>query len=466
MAHQRKDSVIEETSIGFVPLARRHGRPRDLFTLWFTTNIAPLPVVTGAMAVQVFHLPLAWAFLAIVLGNIVGAVVLAACSAQGPQMGLAQMIQSRGQFGRYGALLVVGFATLLYLGFFTSNIVLAAKSVQALVPAIGLQWGALISAVAAAGIAILGYNTIHLLNRIGIWFMGLGLALAAASLIATLPAQAWGQGQLTALGWMSMFSLSAVWHLSYACYTSDYSRYLPPQVGIRAPFVASFLGASLGTSAAFCLGALAVAAAPPQADAMVRVSQSVGALAPALLVLFALNIVTHNALNIYGAVLSLITVVQTFASRWQPMRRARVLMSVAVLAGCLALATLSAQDFVPRFIGFVVALMVVLAPWATINIVDFYLIKRGRYDIASFFAADGGIYGRFNATAAMAYAMGILCQIPFLSSPVYTGPVARLLGGLDIGWLVAPVVTGAVYLYLGDGLTRDQRLAPRTAQGG
>lgn len=457
MAHQESATgVIEENSIGFVPLDQRHGRPRDLFTLWFTTNIAPLPIVTGAMAVQVFHLPLVWAVSAIVLGNIVGALVLAACSAQGPQMGLAQMIQSRGQFGRYGALLVVAFATLLYLGFFTSNIVLAATSVHALAPFVDLSTGAVISALAAAGIAILGYNTIHLLNRIGIWFMGLGLGLAAVSLISKLSLDAWMVGEVTPLGWLSMFSLAAVWHLSYACYTSDYSRYLSPSVGIRAPFMASFLGASLGTSASFLLGAIAVAGMPADADAMVLVGQSIGFLSPLLMLLFVLNIVTHNALNIYGAVLSLITMAQTFLASWQPTRRTRVVMSVAVLTGCLVPAMLSAETFVPRFIAFVVALMVVLAPWATINIVDFYLVRKGRYDIDAFFRPDGGVYGLFNANAAKAYLAGILVQIPFLSSSVFTGPFAQQLGGLDIGWLIAPMVTGVLYL----------RLTPATSHQG
>ena len=36
-------------------------------------------------------------------------------SAQGPQMGIPQMIQSRGQFGSYGALIVVVIAAVMYL---------------------------------------------------------------------------------------------------------------------------------------------------------------------------------------------------------------------------------------------------------------------------------------------------------------------------------------------------------------
>ena len=46
----RQDPLIENHTVDYVPLAERHGKARDLFTLWFSTNIAPLPIVTGAMA--------------------------------------------------------------------------------------------------------------------------------------------------------------------------------------------------------------------------------------------------------------------------------------------------------------------------------------------------------------------------------------------------------------------------------
>jgi trigonelline permease len=56
----RQAPLIENHTVDYVPLAERHGKARDLFTLWFSTNIAPLPIVTGAMVVQVFHLDLFW----------------------------------------------------------------------------------------------------------------------------------------------------------------------------------------------------------------------------------------------------------------------------------------------------------------------------------------------------------------------------------------------------------------------
>jgi len=130
----RQDPLIENHTVDYVPLAERHGKARDLFTLWFSTNIAPLPIVTGAMVVQVFHLNLFWGMLAVVLGHLIGGVVIALASAQGPQLGIPQMVQSRGQFGRYGALLIVFFAALIYVGFFISNIVLAGKSIVGIAP--------------------------------------------------------------------------------------------------------------------------------------------------------------------------------------------------------------------------------------------------------------------------------------------------------------------------------------------
>ncbi len=57
--------LIEKHTIGYIPPEDRHGKTRDLFTLWFGGNIAPLPIVTGALGVQIFHLNLLWGIAAI-----------------------------------------------------------------------------------------------------------------------------------------------------------------------------------------------------------------------------------------------------------------------------------------------------------------------------------------------------------------------------------------------------------------
>jgi purine-cytosine permease-like protein len=50
-----------------IPLDERHGKPRDLFTIWFSSNIMPLTFVTGALAPAVFGLSFWWSLIAIVL---------------------------------------------------------------------------------------------------------------------------------------------------------------------------------------------------------------------------------------------------------------------------------------------------------------------------------------------------------------------------------------------------------------
>ncbi len=62
-------------------------------------------------------------------------------------------------------------------------------------------------------------------------------------------------------------------------------------------------------------------------------------------------------------------------------------------------------------------------PWSAINLVDFYLVKRGRYDVQSFFTPDG-IYGRVQWWACICYVITLAVQVPFLDQLFYVGPLA------------------------------------------
>jgi len=48
-------------------------------------------------------------------------------------------------------------------------------------------------------------------------------------------------------------------------------------------------------------------------------------------------------------------------------------------------------------------------------------------------------------TGIVIYAIGILVQIPFLSTAFYTGPLVEPLGGVDISWIVGLLVPGVLY---------------------
>ena len=450
-------SVVEKHTIGYVPPEDRHGKVRDLFTLWFGTNIAPLPVVTGAAGVSVFGLDLFWCVVAIAVGHLVGGVFMALHSAQGPQMGIPQMIQSRGQFGSFGALIVVVIAAVMYLAFFASNIVLAGQSLHGIADSVPVSAGIVLGALGSGLICVIGYKVIHKINKVATWVLGIGIVLGIAAIFVTgVPAGFWTQGGYTNAGFLATVSLAALWQIAFAPYVSDYSRYLPADVGVRATFNATYLGCTLGSILPFTFGAVVALAMKPGIDVMQGVRDTTGSLGPVLLVLFLLSVISHNALNLYGTVLSAITCVQTFVAKWIPTARTRLVLSVVVMAASTYFAIGVSGDFISHFVDIVLALLVVLVPWTAINLIDFYLIHRGNYDLDSIFAADGGIYGRFNTQALIAYVIGILVQIPFMNTPLYAGPVSDQLGGADLSWIIGLVVTAPVY-YL---LARGRQLAP------
>jgi NCS1 family nucleobase:cation symporter-1 len=251
--------LIEKHTIGYVPPEDRHGKTRDLFTLWFGGNIAPLPIVTGALGVQMFHLNLVWGIVAILVGHLVGGVLMALHSAQGPQMGIPQMIQSRAQFGSLGALLVVLIAGIMYIGFFASNIVLAGKSLHGVVDSVPVPVGIVIGALGSGIIGIIGYRFIHVLNRIGTWVLGAGIVLGFGYIFTHVQtADFLTRGSFNISGWLATVSLAALWQIAFAPYVSDYSRYLPANVPVAATFWTTYLGTVLGSSLSFIFGAVAV----------------------------------------------------------------------------------------------------------------------------------------------------------------------------------------------------------------
>ena len=90
-------------------------------------------------------------------------------------------------------------------------------------------------------------------------------------------------------------------------------------------------------------------------------------------------------------------------------------------------------------------LLFFFVPWSAINLVDYYLVKRGRYDVASFFTPDG-IYGRFQWWACLCYVITLAVQVPFLDQLFFVGSLVKPLGGADISWIVGFAVASLLYL--------------------
>src|SRR5690348_3950248 len=107
---------VEIRSIDYVPVTERHGKAWHLGPVWFQGNAQLSTLAVGLIGVS-FRLIFQWSAIAIIGGLLIGTLCMAYHWAQGRKLGRPQMIQSRAQFGYYGAKLPVVVAVMLFIGF-------------------------------------------------------------------------------------------------------------------------------------------------------------------------------------------------------------------------------------------------------------------------------------------------------------------------------------------------------------
>ena len=436
-------------SIDYVPLAERHGKVWHLWPVWFSGDAHLATIAVGFVGVALGG-SLSWSLLAVLLGSALGTFFMAFHSTQGPQLGLPQMIQSRPQFGYVGALLVWGVALVAYVGYNAFNQILAAQTMQSLYGA-PTQATMIVFSLLAVGLALAGYDLIHIAQR---WIAYIVIVVlivftAAAFVRVPLPWTPLTRASFSAVPFLAQFFAAAAYQVSWSIYVSDYSRYLPRDVGVAASFWWTYLGAFIGGSWAMLIGTVA-AALYPKLEFVPALRQAADAALPGLgrplLLVSLLGLVTITTLNYYGASLTLLSVADSIKPS-RPTLGKRVLSLVVLTLAAALLALASTHDFVEKFGEFLAVLLYLFTPWTAINLVDFYWVRRGHYSVREIFNPRG-MYGRWNWRGLVAYAIGFVVMIPFFSvEGLYVGPVAAALGKADIAMLVGLPVATVAYLW-------------------
>lgn len=442
-----RNTLIETHSIDYVALAERHGKVWHLWPVWFTGDAHLATLATGVIGISL-GANLVWSAIAIVLGCALGTFFMAFHSTQGPQLGLPQMIQSRPQFGYMGALLVWVVALITYVGYNAFNQLLAGQTMHQLTgtePHLAFM----IFTILAIGLAIIGYDGIHMAQRWLAYLLIISLFIftTGAALTMRFPAEQFALDRFAATPFLTQFFAAAAYQLSWSIYVSDYSRYLPRNVGVRASFWWTYLGALIGGAWMMLVGMI-VAATDAKDEVAVAVQAAGDTVYPGfgtvLLVASLLGLLTITGLNFYGASLTLLSVLDSFKPlRPTPAKRVVSLVAVGMVATTIAF--LSSGDFVTRFGDLLAVLLYLFTPWTAINLVDFYFVRKAHYSVREIFNPNG-MYGRWNWRGLVAYGIGFAAMIPFFSTGLYTGPVARALGGADIAMVVGLPVSTLAYL--------------------
>ncbi|BBH14938.1 purine-cytosine permease family protein [Chromobacterium haemolyticum] len=445
---RRAQRWLETRSIDYVPAEERRGKAWQQAPFWFAGNFVLTTMMVG-FAGPLLGLGVGWSILAIALGVGLGTMLMACHANQGPRLGLPQMIQSRAQFGRRGAILPFMAAFFVYIGFNVFDVILATDAIAVVFEAPRPASYAVL--IAAAGIvSIVGHDLLHVVQR---WLTCLLILIFSALSIALCVRLAAGGG--VAMGvfawpaWLAQMSAAAGYQLSYSVYVSDYSRYLPEETPAARLIAWTWLGAAGSALWLMSLGAV-LAGELGQPDAIQGLRQLGEALAPgvgALAVLIAAPaLVGIMAVNFYGAMLTGLSALDAM----RPVPRGLIFrvsgITVSAVVVWLSALGLSA-DYLASFNVFVSLMLYLLVPWSAVNLVDFYWVRRGRYAIRDICLADG-VYGQWSRPGLLSYLGGLLAMLPFVVLGAYAGPAARALGGVDLSWVVGLLVSGCAYWVL------------------
>ena len=458
--------AVEIRSIDYVPLSERHGKLWHLGPLWFMSNAQIATLAVGVLGVTTGG-NLIWSLLAILLGVFVGTFFMAAHCSQGPQLGLPQMIQSRPQFGYVGAILVWLFAYLQYAGFNVFNTLLASDALHDN-PGGSIKVWLVLGTVAAAAAAILGYDAIHRMEQVLTYgFLVIFGILTIVVLTLHYPSGSFDLGNFDLTPFLLQFSVVAGYQISWAIYVSDYSRYLPPEVTIRKTFLWTYGGSALGAAWIMFIGSALAAWAGANFDTIESLKSSgdhffdgFGAI---VLVFSALGLLSVTALNMYGGSLTLISAMDSF-KKVRPTLAVRLVMIGFTALLSLVVAWGASSSFLDNFENFLLLVLYFFIPWTAVNLVDFFIVRKGHYAIAEIFKPDG-IYGRWGWRGIVAYLVGFGAMLPFFSTEHYSGWVANAAHGADYSLFVGLPVSAVLYWYLCRSVDTDAeaRLAEEQA---
>src|SRR3984885_7525774 len=410
---------VERRSIEFIPECERYGSPTRLFSIWFSANMQVTALIVGAFGVLA-GLNIFWGIVAVLFGTAIGTVFMAAHSAQGPHLGIPQMIQSRAQFGVLGAglpLVAVVAAQTLYAA---ANRILIQDTIRMLLPLTG-PMAILLFATVTVVIAFFGYELIHRLGVVltilsGALVLGIVVALLSPAGAPSAPPVAM---HFSAAVFIAVIAQSSAWSLSSAPTVADYSRYLPVTVSAAQTFWSTGLGNYLGSLLMMSLGAYLAASHPDFiGHSGVGITDLFGRGRYLASILIIMNLLQVNVMVLYSAYMSAVTIVSGVRGMTRVPLKTKLLLMSALMGIATVIAILT-RDAFDRFFSDLLSLLVYfLIPWSAINLADYYLVRHGKYSIDQMFLI-GGEVGSFRWKTLGVYLISILSQVPFMSLSFY-----------------------------------------------
>ncbi|MFF8595830.1 purine-cytosine permease family protein [Streptomyces sp. NPDC015220] len=460
--------TVEQRGIDAVPAGERQGGPGRLLGLWAGTNTTVFTVVYGALVVS-FGLSFWYAVALIVLGNVLGFAVTGLTSLQGPRTGTSTHSVSRAAFGPRGGRLPALLSWMMLVGFEAGGMVLIVLAGLALLEEAGIATSAavklLVIAVAAGLQMLLPLAGYHLIMKVQKYFAWIFAAMFAVMAFLVAPKADFGaHGEPPSVVTVSLVlaMVTASGGLSWADMGSDYSRYLPAGSAPRKVFACAALGGMVPNVLLQILGAAVATATSDAADPIAGLPVILpGWFTTPYLLLAIVSLLAVNTTDMYSSGLNLLAVGLP-VKRWMV-----VFIDLSLCTGITLWAVFSA-DFYTLLSDFLSLIVLWLGPWAAVYLTD-WVLRRGRYDVLSFFPEETGRQGLYwhrggvRPAGLLAVLLGFAAAVLWVDSTVFVGPLSAAAGGLDLSVFAGALVAGSVYWLLARRAVRAEAALTPTA---
>ena len=455
---------IEQHGVDFIPLAERWAKPRDVGGMWAGASVQVEYFIYGAI-LMTFGFTFAQALLVIILGNL-SYFLLGLCSLQGPQTGTTVFTINRAGYGPNGSRLIAFFNWITQIGFEVEGLILIVGAGLVLGIKAGFAPGdpvkvifVLLAVLIQGVLPFLGHATIVKTLRVLVipflilFAVMLGFAIPHATTHGVPHAADW---QTFMEGLAFTITLSG---LGWAECGNDYSRYCRPDASKKAIVGWVFLGTAVPEILVMTLGATV-------GTFLTKVGTTSNAFLPfahqsfipawfvvVFLIFCIVQLFAINSLDMYSSGVTL----QAMGAKVKRYQAVLIDCGLALLVTMYAVFDSSFKTYLVDFVDLVI---VWIAPWAAIFLVDWFM-RRCRYVPAELQKTGrGSLYYRNGGVcweAIIAQVVGMYAAISALSTtfhlPQWLNPITYATRdsygyGADFSVFLGMGVGGLVYLVL------------------
>lgn len=365
----------------------------DFFLLWAGAAISIAEILTGGLLAPLgFGLGL----LAIVLGHLIGNTPFALGGIIGSQTGVPTMVGTRPAFGIRGSYLGAALNVVQLVGWTAVMIILAGQAANAVSVALFgfdnlVLWKLIVGLVTTAW-ALVGQRSWKWLNKVSVvLLLLLCTALTYAALGGKSMSELFATRPTGELPFGVGLDLAIALPISWLPLIGDYSRFARRS---RPGFFGSWLGYFVGSCWMFLVGLMAALASGQSDPVPVMIALGLGL--PALFIVL-LSTFTTAFMDVYSTAVSSLNIAPTLGER-----------PGIILGGLLGTAVALVFPM-EQYESFLLWIGATFVPYFGVVLTDYFLLHRGRYDVAALYGRGRYWYWRgFNPRALAAYVVGVI----------------------------------------------------------